>query len=327
MKAYVYFDSGTTNTRGYLICNGTIKGSIKKNVGTINNVLENDPKVLEREVYKMYQELLKQNDILDDQISDIYMSGMATSCNGIFETDYMNVPVSVKKYAQDITYHDNETFQRKIGYLTGLAVRPVPEGVLSNIEQFNNVRGEEIELFGIIRSYQTIYKDKIVATIMPGSHTHILFSQNDQIIDILSCIGGEFFAAIAEHTIIKASVTSNPEVIKEDALKCGFEALRKYGVNRAIYMIRELELFSNVNTEEKDSFLEGVINGDIIKALLLHPLYSRLDSICVAGKAVYYDIFSKLLQLEKSTVKVEKIEPPKNQSFALAGFLTISEQL
>lgn len=161
---------------------------------------------------------------------------------------------------------------------------------------------------------------------MPGSHTHIWFSQNDQIIDILSCIGGEFFAAIAEHTIIKASVTSNPTVIKEDALRYGFEALKKYGVNRAIYMVRELELFSNAKTEEKDSFLEGVINGDIIKALLLHPLYSRLDSICVAGKAVYYDIFSKLLQLEESQVKVEKIEP-KDQSFALAGFLTISEHL
>lgn len=227
MKAYVYFDSGTTNTRGYLICNGIVKDSIKENIGTINNVLEDDPKVLESEVYKIYQKLLERNDMVDEQINDIYMSGMATSCNGIFETDYMNVPVSVKKYAQDITYHDNETFQRKIGYLTGLAVRPVPEGELGNIEQFNNVRGEEIELFGIIRSYQTIYKDKIVATIMPGSHTHIWFSQNDQIIDILSCIGGEFFAAIAEHTIIKASVTSNPTVIKEDALRYGFEALKK----------------------------------------------------------------------------------------------------
>ena len=151
MKAYVYFDSGTTNTRGYLICNGIVKDSIKENIGTINNVLEDDPKVLESEVYKIYQKLLERNDMVDEQINDIYMSGMATSCNGIFETDYMNVPVSVKKYAQDITYHDNETFQRKIGYLTGLAVRPVPEGELGNIEQFNNVRGEEIELFGIIR--------------------------------------------------------------------------------------------------------------------------------------------------------------------------------
>lgn len=325
MKAYVYFDSGTTNTRGYLVCDDVVKDSIKENVGTINNVLENSNKVLEEALYKMYLNLLKKNGMSDEQVNAVYMSGMATSCNGIFETDYMNVPVSLKRYAQDVTYEQNQTFQRKIGFLTGLAVRPTQEGTLKNISEFNNVRGEEIELFGIIHSYPELYQNRIVATIMPGSHTHILFSQNDKIIDILSCIGGEYFSAIAEHTIIKASVSNNPSLMNTEALKCGYEALKKYGTNRAIYMVRELELFSDVSTNVKDFFLEGIINGDIITALLQHSLYRKLDCICIAGKPIYYDIFRELLIMEDNKIRVEKIEPG-DKSFALSGFLTIAKE-
>ena len=148
MKRFVYFDSGTTNSRAYLIADGKLSDEVKGAVGTITNVMSGSNDVLPLELYKMYQELIKRNGLSDADIHGIYMSGMATSKNGVKEISYLQLPLSPESYAVSAAYADVPAFGREIGFLTGIVYRPQEEGSLSNIELFHNARGEEIELFG-----------------------------------------------------------------------------------------------------------------------------------------------------------------------------------
>lgn len=325
MKYCVYYDSGTTNSRAYLIRDGRVADTSTQAVGTVNNVLSGDKETLVRELYRMYQALLSRNGLADEEIGGIYMSGMATSKNGVSEVEYVRLPVDLRRYQEAVTYRENEVFQRKIGYLTGLAGMPDEAGCLKNAAEFNNVRGEEIELFGIMEQYGDQFENRRAAVIMPGSHTHVLFAENKTITGILSCMGGELFSAVSRHTILSASVSENPEnpdASMLEAMKEGYDAVMKYGFNRALYMVRTLDLFTDADQGQRDFFLEGVVSAGILTGIRNGRHFAALDQICVAGKQVYYDIFSVLLSHAGIAVPCVRIEPGQ-ESFALRGFLEL----
>lgn len=325
MKYDIYYDSGTTNSRAYLIGDGRVADRMSEAVGTVNNVLSGDRDTLVRGLYRMYQTLLSRNGLADEAIDGVYMSGMATSKNGVSEVGYVRLPVDLKCYRQAVTYRDNEVFGRKIGYLTGLAGMPDEPGSLKNAAEFNNVRGEEIELFGIMEQYAAQFENRKAAVIMPGSHTHVLFAENKSITGILSCMGGELFAAVSRHTILNASVSENPEnpdASMVEAMKEGYDAVTQYGFNRALYLVRTLDLFTDAAPGQRDFFLEGVVNAGILTGIRNSRHFAGLDHICVAGKKVYYDIFNGLLSHAGIGLPCLRIEPGE-ESFALRGFLEL----
>ncbi len=324
-RRYVYYDSGTTNSRAYLICDGTVCDCLTKKVGTVDNVLTGNKDTLVLALYDMYKKLLTRNHLLDEQIHGVYMSGMATSKNGICEVDYLRLPLTVSDYAKAVTYCDNDVFQRNIGYLTGVVSRPSVQGTIFNAAEFNNVRGEEIELFGIMDQFAGLFDNQKTAVIMPGSHTHVLFTSDRSMARILSCMGGELFAAVSKHTILNASVSENPDAPSPSMIQAmiqGYEAVKKYGFNRALYMVRTLDLFTEAEQGERDFFLEGVVNEGILAGIQSSEEFGSLDRICVAGKKVYYDIFHHLIDHEGWNIPCVLIEP-QQQGFALAGFLKL----
>ena len=328
MKTYIYYDSGTTNSRIYLVRDGRVLDWEKKNVGTVNNVLSGKRDTLALALLEMYRDLLTKNGLEERDIDEIFMSGMATSKNGVCETDYVCVPLDLADYCQSITFQENEIFGRRIGLLTGLIYRPEAPEDQDGGAHFHNVRGEEIELFGIMEQYPQYFKGKRTATIMPGSHTHILFTDNRKITGILSCMGGELFAAVSRNTILSASVSENPEnpdAAMMEAMNRGCDVVQKYGFNRALYMVRTMDLFTGASQGERDFFLEGAVNAGIITGLLSSGHLEELDQICVAGKRVYYDIFSSLLKHQGVGLPCMPLEQGE-ESFALRGFLELIKE-
>jgi 2-dehydro-3-deoxygalactonokinase len=138
-------------------------------------------------------------------------------------------------------------------------------------------------------------------------------------------MGGELFSAVSQHTILNASVSGFPEQGNETmryAMKCGYDAVKKYGFNRATYMVRALDLFSDASQEERNFFYEGVIHADILTGIQSCREFQTLDRICIAGKPVYFDIFNTLINYEKWNIPCSYIEA-KEESFALRGFLEL----
>ena len=329
MKRFVYFDSGTTNSRCYLITDGKLTDEVKGAVGTITNVMNGSNEVLPQELFKMYEELLKKNHLTDAEIHGIYMSGMATSKNGVKEIGYLSLPLSPESYAVSASYAEVPAFGREVGFLTGIVYRPEADGCLDNIELFHNARGEEIELFGIMEKVPELFAGKNCAVIMPGTHTHILFTEGQNIISMCSSIGGELFAAAREHTILKASVPVIPEGLDEEGKKAllkGYHAVQDLGFNRALYMVRTFDLFSNENDNVRGCYMEGVINADILTGIANYRKHYPLDQVIIAGKEIYAEIFGTMISEAFPELPWHAVYPGE-MSFALAGFMNLIPHL
>lgn len=325
MSVIVYFDSGTTNTRGFLLQNNQVIAKKRMSIGTVDNVLAQNSSTLLDAIWNLYQQLIADQNLQDNDVQDIYISGMATSVNGIYEVPYMPLPIDAQQYAQSFYRHMLPHFDREVVLLTGLVRGPDTNHLdMSNMDQLNNVRGEELELFGVMSGFSKKFDAQECAVIMPGTHTHILYVRDGTISNITSCMGGELYAAISQHTILRASVSESPHIIQQTFLESGYHMTQKHGFNRALYMTRTIDLFTNYSRVQRDSFMEGVIHTGIVIALKEMSKQIKLDTIFITGKDVYMDIFPPLLQCAGiHTPCVHAVQP---MSLSVAGLLYLLEQ-
>ena len=71
----VYFDSGTTNTRMYVIDEaGSVVFKTEKAVGSKDAALANDRLLLARELYALYVSMLAEKGLRDADIQDVWQA-------------------------------------------------------------------------------------------------------------------------------------------------------------------------------------------------------------------------------------------------------------
>ena len=157
---------------------------------------------------------------------------------------------------------------------------------------------------------------------MPGSHTQVLTVQDGVIDNIISNVTGELYAAILKNSIIGASVAGGElGGLEPEMVVFGAENVAKYGFNRALYIIRSMELFSDSSLKQRYSALEGVINAGIMSALS-NLLGKEPTALTVAGSAEQYEIFKALATLYPN-FKVTRAEADKSLPFAVSGVLEL----
>lgn len=291
----VYFDSGTTNTRVYLLDGQRIADRKSAQIGSRDSALHNDSSILVRELKRLYDELLTRNDLQEQDVSGIYMSGMISCPSGMVEIEHLSTPVSCEKLRQSIvSYEEKSFFGRTIHIIPG--IKTLPQGqraTLETVEYVNNMRGEEIEIFGILhRCPQLACGNTIV--ILPGSHTQAVFLQDGTIIDMSSNVTGELYNAIVCETIISSSLTGQCDAPLEPAfIRKGYENLHTYGFNRALYIVRSMMLFTDATLAQRRSYMEGVLNGGVMDAILQTGAGAPAQ-IAVAGPHSQYEVYCAL---------------------------------
>lgn len=319
--AYIaYFDSGTTNSRVYLLHDLNMIFGTSGKIGTLDNI-KSGPPALEEGLFSLYNNALNSANISDAQVQSIYMSGMVTSVNGLMEVPYIEVPLSASEYPRGFVQYHSACFGRDITLMPGLVTRASSNIMPENAYMVNNVRGEETELFGIMSKYQKHFKNKRTAVIMPGSHTHILFTDDYKIVDICSCMGSELYSAIYSSTILNASISPTPNKIDEHFVSLGCQILKKYDFNRALYVARAMHLFTQAKQLDRDSYIEGVINAGVISALMEHPRFPQIDVILVAGAQIYHNIFFTIMRC--MGIKAPHIGVSEPDGFALPGAVSL----
>lgn len=97
MKKYIaYFDSGTSNTRLYLLDeNMDLVDLSKETVGSKDSAVAGTNKVLLSRLKEMYDRALERQGLREEQIRTIYASGMSTSPYGIKEYPHQTIPISI----------------------------------------------------------------------------------------------------------------------------------------------------------------------------------------------------------------------------------------
>ena len=323
----VYYDSGTTNTRVYLIHNRQLMGKRQISIGSKDTAKPNGRSNLLVQLHRLYQELLSEFALTDEQITQVYMSGMISSPNGIVEIPHLSTPVNAEKLQSGIiSFYEPDVFRRNILIIPGIKTIPSGQDVsFSNFEKVNNMRGEEIELLGIVSSL-TPDESPLQAIILPGSHTQVAFMNRDSIDDILSTITGELFYAIIKDTLIGSSLTSTENwVLDRDMVLEGYRCLKTYGFNRAVYLVRTMDLFLNSTPSQRISYMEGVLNGGVMDAIHQKLQSSGYSSAClgVTGDSVYFEIFDAIADRYYPDYTVIPLVPAGNAPYSVKGLLAL----
>jgi len=323
----VYFDSGTTNTRAYLFKSSEIIDLKVGAIGSKDSSIAGDNLVLLRGLKQMFDELLDKNSVNEQQVDSVFASGMVTSPFGIKEIAHVSTPVSAQKlFESTYTHFESVCFKREIKLIRG--VKSISEDYQLDpfsVSAVNNMRGEEIEIFGILPKLSSQTQNKDIAVFLPGSHTHIGYIKNKEIADILSTFSGEIFHAITNYTILSGSVKIESTEIDPEMLFLGFDNLQKFGFNRALYICHAMKIFDVTDNIKRRSYFEGIIIGDIVHEFLrlIDQKWTGVKSIVLAGNLNITKSYKMLLEKMLPDFSIEIICPEEKYSFAARGYLSV----
>ncbi len=290
---YCYYDSGTTNTRIYLLNKDfELIDTAKRNVGSKDTSISGDNGLLIQCFYDLYQEVLEKNHLKDEDIIDIYASGMTSSPYGLMEVPHLELPLTLSGFAGRLAvYHENRLLKRDIYIVPGLKR-------LDKDLSFNgNMRGEEIEIMGAL---DELKKRNVhdVAIILPGSHTHVTRVVDDKIEDIISNMSGELFYALKSDTILAPILAKDYENLDKEMVKLGVKNVIRFGFNRAVYIAHAMRILETAGELERYSYCEGVVNGGIRQILeyYLAEKWQGCRTICLIANDFMAELFKTVFE-------------------------------
>ena len=132
-----------------------------------------------------------------------------------------------------------------------------------NIYEIDMLRGEECEFVGISAQ---ITPNSVC--IMPGSHSkHIFSDERKRISSFQSFLSGEMIYAFSQKTILSKSIDLSITNFDGEALLSGYDCVKKYGINRALFQTRIMDKMLGKSPEELYSFFIGAILCEEVQTL------------------------------------------------------------
>ncbi len=319
-KYIVYFDSGTTNSRAYLLDEEfNVLNRKKKNVGSKDSSIAGSNKILLDGLYELYTELLKDSGLKDENVKSIYMSGMVTSPYGVHEVPHLILPLSIEEFSGRLYRHyEDVNFKRNVYLVPGLKT------VNEDFSFVGNMRGEEIEIIGTLNELRHKGVDD-VALIMPGSHTHVTYVKDNGIRDIISNFSGELFHALKEETILAPILSEDFQELDAEMVKKAIENLGKFGFNRALYIGHAMRMMNVATPLQQFSYTEGVINGGIREALEYYcqHRWTECQSVALVCNEFMYKLFSIIFEGSKYIKNIIWLPISDEKSYAVDGLKEI----
>lgn len=327
-----YFDSGTSNTRLYLLKDDLLVDTHKTAIGSKDVSIRGDNSVLLAGLKEMYDQMLWRNSLTDRDVEGVYASGMVTCPYGICEVPHMVVPVDAAKMFREIYVHyEDKYFRRQLKLIRGVkTMAQTAEMDMKTIGCINNIRGEEIEVLGVIAEYLSITPEEDCAIFLPGSHTHICYVKNQSILDCLSTFTGELRHALQSATVLSGSLTTAKKDGALDNLMVleGYKALQANGIARSLYMVHASRIFNIADNDSRNSYLTGIIAGSAVEAFSkkLEQDWRKIKTVIVAGTHNYISAYKMILDYLLPALTTVIIHPAGDIGFSARGFIEMIKQ-
>ena len=274
---YLAIDSGTTNTRIWLMQSLRVLKRVQISVGVRNTAIDSNNLELTRGIMQAIQEVSKSVS-LEEAPLYVVAAGMITSGLGLHEVKHVQSPAGIRELSARV---ETRCFPELAGlpfyFVPGVRSGPTYAN-LDNANEIDIVRGEETELTGFLCQYNL---QGPLLYIHLGSHTKFLkVDSGNRICGGLSTLAGEVMGAIEKGTILSDSLPGQqPLHIEESFLQEGWNICRKLGLLRTLYLVRILHLNSEYTKQSLASlFLGAMISEDFrcLEALLTGPQPERI---------------------------------------------------
>ena len=275
MASYITVDGGTTNTRLYLVENGTLIATRAIPLGARAN--RNGDGALARAMHDAIAEL---QSLCKEKITKILASGMITSEMGLCPLPHLPAPAGVAELHGAM----HETSLPEISEIPFVFLRGV-KLTGATLEDCDMMRGEETELMGVDAG-----RDALV--ILPGSHSKLIRTDDaGRISHFETLLSGEMMWALATDTILKDSFSFGKNNLSPDPLLDGYCYAKEHGVNAALFKVRVLRSLCGGSEDDAYSFFMGVtLAGEIDEVLKASPA-----RIVIGGRKAIREAMALLL--------------------------------
>ena len=298
MKPIITVDCGTTNMRCRLYENDKILTEAKRRVGTRNTAFDGHCGKLKEGLRECVEEILEKSGLKEGDIAAVVSSGTLSSDVGIYRVPHVALPIGVEKsaaHAKMVTLPEITSIP--ILFIPG--EKSLPEEGESDevriVELVDSMSGEECEMYGLRR---LMGLEGPFAITLPGSYNKSFEVDGEGIIrSMYTGMCGEFIAAMAEHTLLKHSL-SDPvlQTILPERLIFGYEYAKSHGVSPSLIKTRNVQLWHNWTRDEAANFFVGAILCDDIRNVLRIVRPDR--PLVVGGGDPLRTVFATLLAHE-----------------------------
>lgn len=262
----ITIDTGTTNTRVKLWCDGALLSEGFSPVGVRDTAVTGSTSALEKGVREAFGKALTAGGIRETDVGLLLAAGMITSNMGLWELPHLAAPAGIIELAAGMKSAIlPEVTQQPIWFIPGVKTSAGPV-TLESCDQADMMRGEEVEAYGLMA--QTGLTGPAIV-VLPGSHTKFVqLDAQNRIAGSITTIAGELLAAITHNTLIANALDKSfASHIEPEALLAGARHGRRVGLGRACFQVRLLDLFTELTVNQKANFLLGAVLADDIAAL------------------------------------------------------------
>lgn len=309
-------DWGTTNFRLYLLntLNQEVLGQLKDAKGVA--ILFKEWKAQkEQNRIPFFRQFLQQKigqlaEQTNNNLSQIpvILSGMSSSSIGMEEVAYTLAPFNI---------HQPQLNHKKIDATT---TYPNDYYIFGGLRTQNDVmRGEEVQMVGI----RTLLPKEGCLCILPGTHSKHISIKEDQLITFDTFITGEVFQLLKNHSILSASVATEPSVdIALDFFKKGVLESRKGNILNQLFKVRTNTILNHLSSTANQAYLSGLVIGTELKGLI----HEKRPIVLGSGYALSF-LYETALKTLFPDKEIQIISPKKLEEAIPKAHLFLYRQI
>jgi 2-dehydro-3-deoxygalactonokinase len=230
------------------------------------------------------------------------MSGMVGSQQGWQQAAYCPCPADLTLIAASLTWV-------RPGCLAIVPGLSCEHGAVPDV-----MRGEETQVLGAMQLLGL--RDSLL--VLPGTHSKWVRLRDAAIESFATCMTGEFYALLRQHSILARSLPADDGVLDRRVFCQGVEqALAGSSLLNTAFSTRTLALFERLKPEVLPSYLSGLVIGEELRAQSL-PAGSSLVLVGSENLTQRYQCALELLGVSSQSV---------GSQAAWAGLWTISQTI
>lgn len=313
----VYVDTGTTNSRVWLMRSDEILAKADAHVGVRDTAKDGSPARLRSGLCELIEKV--RAEAADANPVCVAAAGMITSSLGLAEVPHLAAPAGIAELAAAVRTH-------QFSDVTDLPVLLVP-GVksgqmpceLATVADADLMRGEETLCAGLVLTGLA----KSSATVLNlGSHWKaIRLDAKGRIAASVTSLAGELVYAAQTQTILASAIPHERlAAVNFDCLEAGMRQQRQAGLSRALFCVRLLEQSKQGSPEDRLSFLIGAFIADDLDALSARKVLS--DSVVIVGSGALAEAWRHALA--QAEIQSQIITGELSEHALLAGLRNIT---
>lgn len=229
---FIAIDWGTTNRRAYLVGqDGAILDQMEDDAGVAGIAADAFPAAIAEITGRLGNHPL-------------LMAGMIGSNRGWREVPYVPSPATLA----DLSGHISNVGQDEVAIVPGVSWK--------GSGQADVMRGEEVQLFGLL----ALQGGKDMVVCHPGTHTKWAEVKDGAIRRFRTCMTGELFALLRDHSILAPLLERQVEV--DDAFLGGVDVgLGGSNLAAELFSVRARVLLGDLPEENAASWISGLLVG------------------------------------------------------------------